>query len=60
MHLFPNVIVGKKAAQLSFRQWSIMVWVAVSREHMDTHCVNFTDIHCSGAKKENVIYSIFI
>lgn len=54
MHLFPDVIVRKKTAQLSFRQWSIVVRVAVSREHMDTHGMNFTDIHCSIKKKGNV------
>lgn len=45
--LFPDIIVWKEAAQLSFCNWTSVIRVTVSREHVDAHSVNFTDIHCS-------------
>lgn len=55
-NLFPDVIVGKETAQLSFCKWATVIGVAVSREHVDAHSMNFTDIHCSEIERECQIW----
>lgn len=45
--LFPDIIVWKEAAQLSFCNWTTVIRITVTREHVDAHSINFTDIHCS-------------
>lgn len=50
-HLFPNVVVGKEASELSFSQWATMIGVTVAREHVDAHSMNLTDVHRSEVKE---------
>lgn len=47
VHLFPDVIVGEEAPQLSLCQRSTVIGVTVAREHVDAQSLNFTDIHRS-------------
>lgn len=54
VHLFPDVIVGKEASELSLSQWATMIGVTVAREHVDAHSMNLTDIHCSEIEKEQI------
>lgn len=51
VHLFPNVVVGKEASELSFSQWATMIGVTVAREHVDAHSMNLTDVHRSAIKE---------
>lgn len=51
VHLFPNVVVGKEASELSFSQWATMIGVTVAREHVDAHSMNLTDVHRSEVKE---------
>lgn len=51
-HLFPDVVMGQEASQLSLCQWATMIGVTVSREHVDAHSLNFTDIHRSEIERE--------
>ena len=45
VHLFPDFMMGKETSQLSFCEWAPVIGVTVSREHVDAHSINFTDIH---------------
>ena len=54
-HLFPDLVVGEEAAQLSLGQWTAVVGVTVPRKHVDAHRIDLTDVHGSATdRRENI------
>lgn len=50
-YLFPNFIVAEEAAQFSLCEWTSMVWVLVTWQHLDAHGSHLAFIHCPAPKR---------